>query len=111
MQALRVPKARNAAAGEAIAPMAGAPCLQRNKRRLIHEDGCDVGVACGRLGVRLRGVGQAGRSPAWYSATETMRCVPMSQRMHFAAAGTCVRRMRVTPLNSPAYSSWHPARQ
>jgi len=53
VQALRVPKARNAAAGEAIAPMAGAPCLQRNKRRLIHEDGCDVGIACGRLGVRL----------------------------------------------------------
>jgi ribonucleoside-diphosphate reductase alpha chain len=43
--------ARKAAAGEAIAPMAGAPCPECGNATLIHKDGCDFCTACGYVGV------------------------------------------------------------
>jgi ribonucleoside-diphosphate reductase alpha chain len=51
MGILQAPKARKAAAGEAIAPMAGAPCPECGNSTLIHKDGCDFCTACGYVGV------------------------------------------------------------
>jgi ribonucleoside-diphosphate reductase alpha chain len=51
MGILQAPKARKAAAGEAIAPMAGAPCPECGNHTLIHKDGCDFCTACGYVGV------------------------------------------------------------
>jgi len=51
MGILQAPKARKAAAGEAVAPMAGAPCPECGNSTLIHKDGCDFCTACGYVGV------------------------------------------------------------
>jgi len=51
MGILQAPKARKAVAGEAIAPMAGAPCPECGNRTLIHKDGCDFCTACGYVGM------------------------------------------------------------
>ena len=51
MGILQAPKARKAAAGETIAPMAGAPCPECGNTTLIHKDGCDFCTACGYVGV------------------------------------------------------------
>lgn len=51
MGILQAPKARKAGAGEAIAPMAGAPCPECGNATLIHKDGCDFCTACGYVGV------------------------------------------------------------
>jgi ribonucleoside-diphosphate reductase alpha chain len=51
MGILQAPKARKAAAGESIAPMAGAPCPECGNSTLIHKDGCDFCTACGYVGV------------------------------------------------------------
>ena len=51
MGILQAPKARKATAGEAIAPMAGAPCPECGNSTLIHKDGCDFCTACGYVGV------------------------------------------------------------
>jgi ribonucleoside-diphosphate reductase alpha chain len=51
MGILQAPKGRKAAAGEAIAPMAGAPCPECGNHTLIHKDGCDFCTACGYVGV------------------------------------------------------------
>jgi ribonucleoside-diphosphate reductase alpha chain len=47
---LQVPQGRRAAVGEAIAPMAGAPCPECGNRTPIHKDGCDFCTACGYVG-------------------------------------------------------------
>jgi len=51
MGILQPPRERKAAVGEAIAPMAGAPCPECGNRTLIHKDGCDFCTACGYVGV------------------------------------------------------------
>ena len=51
MGILQAPTARKAVAGEAIAPMAGAPCPECGNSTLIHKDGCDFCTACGYVGV------------------------------------------------------------
>ncbi|MBX3645977.1 MAG: adenosylcobalamin-dependent ribonucleoside-diphosphate reductase [Rubrivivax sp.] len=51
MGILQAPTPRKAAAGEAIAPMAGAPCPECGNATLIHKDGCDFCTACGYVGV------------------------------------------------------------
>jgi ribonucleoside-diphosphate reductase alpha chain len=51
MGILQAPKSRKAAAGEAIVPMAGAPCPECGNSTLIHKDGCDFCTACGYVGV------------------------------------------------------------
>ncbi len=51
LQAPDSASARKAAAGEAIAPMAGAPCPECGNATLIHKDGCDFCTACGYVGV------------------------------------------------------------
>ena len=51
MGILQAPAPRKAAAGEAIAPMAGAPCPECGNATLIHKDGCDFCTACGYVGV------------------------------------------------------------
>jgi ribonucleoside-diphosphate reductase alpha chain len=51
MGILQAPKARKAAVGESVAPMAGAPCPECGNSTLIHKDGCDFCTACGYVGV------------------------------------------------------------
>jgi ribonucleoside-diphosphate reductase alpha chain len=51
MGILQAPKARKAAVGESVAPMAGAPCPECGNATLIHKDGCDFCTACGYVGV------------------------------------------------------------
>ena len=51
MGILQAPRERKTAVGEAIAPMAGAPCPECGNRTLIHKDGCDFCTACGYVGV------------------------------------------------------------
>jgi len=51
MGILQPPQGRKAVAGEAIAPMAGAPCPECGNATLIHKDGCDFCTACGYVGV------------------------------------------------------------
>ncbi|HMO46479.1 MAG TPA: adenosylcobalamin-dependent ribonucleoside-diphosphate reductase [Rubrivivax sp.] len=51
MGILQAPKPRKVAAGEAVAPMAGAPCPECGNATLIHKDGCDFCTACGYVGV------------------------------------------------------------